>query len=82
MLHTTEQVVIFRRQIELAIETGLPLMLHIRPSGLGSPERSDGGKYDAYEDALDILEEYKTAAPEMTGTAHFFAGIQSLLTGF
>ncbi|MDB5254684.1 MAG: sec-independent protein translocase protein TatD DNase family protein [Candidatus Nomurabacteria bacterium] len=63
--HKEEQVVIFRRQIELAIESGLPLMLHIRP---------EMGTMTAYEDALDILEEYKQAAPQLSGTAHFFAG--------
>jgi TatD DNase family protein len=63
--HKDEQVVAFRRQIELAIETGLPLMLHIRP---------EMHTMTAYEDALDILEEYKAAAPQLSGTAHFFAG--------
>jgi TatD DNase family protein len=63
--HKEEQVVIFRRQVELAIESGLPLMLHIRP---------EMHTMTAYEDALDILEEYKAAAPGLTGTAHFFAG--------
>lgn len=63
--HKAEQVVVFRRQIELAIESGLPLMLHIRP---------EQGTMTAYDDALDILEEYKKAAPELIGTAHFFAG--------
>ncbi|MEO5646633.1 MAG: TatD family hydrolase [Candidatus Paceibacterota bacterium] len=75
--HKDEQVVIFRRQIELAIETGLPLMLHIRP---------EMHTMTAYEDALDILEEYAkmdtssdggTAPRRMNalrGTAHFFAG--------
>jgi TatD DNase family protein len=62
---TAEQVVLFRRQIELAIESGLPLMLHIRP---------EMGTMTAYEDALDILEEYKKAVPGLVGTAHFFAG--------
>jgi TatD DNase family protein len=58
--HKAEQVVIFRQQIELAIESGLPLMLHIRPqySGgmLAAPEQSVGG--DAYDDAIAILKEY------------------------
>ncbi len=63
--HKEEQVVIFRRHIELAIESGLPLMLHIRP---------EMGTMTAYEDALDILEEYKQVAPQLSGTAHFFAG--------
>jgi TatD DNase family protein len=73
--YKAEQVVIFRRQIELAIEHKLPLMLHIRP---------EMGTMTAYEDALDILEEYKAdvvaengeaqALQALRGTAHFFAG--------
>ncbi len=72
--HKDEQVVIFRRHIELAIETGLPLMLHIRP---------EMHTMTAYEDALDILEEYSQAVSgggeprghqALRGTAHFFAG--------
>ncbi|MES2224733.1 MAG: TatD family hydrolase, partial [Patescibacteria group bacterium] len=60
-----EQVVLFRQQIELAIETGLPLMLHIRPNQ---------GTMDAYDDAIAILKEYKAADSTLRGTAHFFAG--------
>jgi TatD DNase family protein len=63
--YKAEQVVLFRQQIELAIESGLPLMLHIRP---------DQGTMTAYDDAIEILKEYKEAAPQLTGTAHFFAG--------
>lgn len=55
----------FRKQIELAIETGLPLMLHIRPSD---------NSYDAYHDVLAILKEYKKDAPSLIGDVHFFAG--------
>lgn len=55
----------FRKQIELALEYNLPLMLHVRPS-LGS--------FDAYEDVFEILEEYKKDYPELRGQAHFFAG--------
>jgi TatD DNase family protein len=64
-LHKVEQVVLFRAQIELAIKTDLPLMLHIRPMA---------GTMDAYEDALDILSEYKKDHPSLIGTAHFFIG--------
>lgn len=71
--HKLEQAVLFRRQIELAIESGLPLMLHIRP---------EAGTMDAYDDALAILQEYKNAAPELMGTAHFFAGDQRIAQGF
>lgn len=55
----------FVQQIELAIETGLPLMLHIRPS-----ENS----YDAYYDVLALLKRYTKDAPGLRGDVHFFAG--------
>lgn len=55
----------FRTQIELAIETDLPLMLHIRPS-----ENS----YDAYHDVLNILKEYRVKSFNLIGDVHFFAG--------
>ncbi len=90
--HKPEQVVLFRRQIELAIESGLPLMLHIRPSRLGSPEQSDGGEYDAYDDAIAILKEYKndlieenapsTSLRALRGTAHFFVGDKRIAQEF
>lgn len=54
----------FRDQIELALELDLPLMLHVRPS-----ENS----FDAYEDTLAILNEYKDNQ-NLRGQAHFFAG--------
>ncbi len=60
-----KQEKVFRKQIELAIEYDLPLMLHIRPSD---------GRYDAYEDMLDILRVYKVDNPGLTGDVHFFAG--------
>ncbi|HSE57004.1 MAG TPA: TatD family hydrolase [Candidatus Paceibacterota bacterium] len=66
------QVKNFRAHIELAIETGLPLMLHIRPEQKTMPARLTGG--DAYDDALMILKEYKQRYPALTGTAHFFVG--------
>lgn len=63
-LHRQEQL--FRAQIELAIEYDKPLMLHIRPSR---------DSYDAYDDALRVLAEYKESAGEkLRGDAHFFAG--------
>jgi TatD DNase family protein len=70
--HKPEQVVVFRRQIELAIETGLPLMLHIRP---------EAGTMTAYEDSLDILEEY-AKVETLRGTAHFFVGSKAIADRF
>lgn len=56
----------FRAQIEFALKYDKAIMLHIRPSQ---------GSYDAYEDTLKILEEYKSEAGEkLRGDAHFFAG--------
>ena len=63
--HKDEQKKLFRQHIELALETKLPLMLHIRPAQ---------ASMDAYEDALDILNEYKSTNQALTGTAHFFVG--------
>lgn len=71
--HKAEQAVFFKQQIELAIEVGLPLMLHIRP---------EAGTMDAYDVALDILEEYKKNAPQLTGTAHFFVGDERIAKRF
>jgi TatD DNase family protein len=45
---------IFKKQIELAMEVGKPLMIHARPSK---------GTQDAYEDVLEILEQYVTTTP-------------------
>ncbi|MEZ4102964.1 MAG: TatD family hydrolase [Candidatus Paceibacterota bacterium] len=60
------QEIDFRKQIDFALEHDLPLMLHIRPRK---------GTLDAYEDTLEILEEYKkTAGDKLRGQAHFFAG--------
>lgn len=63
----------FRLQIELAIETDLPLMLHIRPSE---------NTYDAYHDVLDILREYKIKKPSLIGDVHFFAGTTDIAQEF
>jgi TatD DNase family protein len=83
-LHKEEQVILFRRQIELAIESNLPLMLHIRP---------EMNTMTAYDDALAILKEYKqeespsTGTPHaalraLRGTAHFFAGDERIAKEF
>lgn len=71
--HPAEQERLFRAQIELAIESKLPLMLHIRPRQ---------GTMDAYDDALSILKEYKAVHPELRGTAHFFAGDERVAQAF
>lgn len=56
----------FRAQIEFALKYDKPLMLHIRPSK---------DSYDAYEDVLQILSEYKSkVGDKLRGDAHFFAG--------
>lgn len=67
------QETVFRQHIELALDFDLPLMLHIRPS-----ENS----YDAYEDVLDILQEYKKNNPGLTGDVHFFAGTKEIAQQF
>jgi TatD DNase family protein len=69
----TEQKELFLKQIRLAHEFNLPLMLHIRPRE---------GSMDAYEDALSILEEYKNTWTDMRGTAHFFVGNKDIAQRF
>ena len=57
---------IFKQHIELAKEVGKPLMIHARPSK---------GSMDAYEDALDILEEQLThTVANVHVNFHFFVG--------
>lgn len=80
--HKEEQKKLFRLQIELAIQTKLPLMLHIRPSPWSRQGLDHTGSYDAYEDAIEILKGYKATNPELTGTAHFFAGDQRIAQEF
>ncbi len=53
----------FRKQIELACEFDLPLMLHVR----NNPKDKT---HDAYKDVLDMLKQY----PGARGNMHFFAG--------
>lgn len=71
--HKDEQKELFQKQIALAKELNLPLMLHIRPMQ---------GTMDAYEDALVILENWKKECPEMRGTAHFFVGSKEIADRF
>ena len=68
-----KQGVAFRKQIELAIEVGKPLMLHIRNPSTSSGQAGIGRS--AYLDAYHILNLYfniHTSAPR--GNLHFFAG--------
>ncbi len=68
------QKTIFEYQIDLAISTEKPLMLHIR---------SSKGTQDAYLDALTILEHhFKTSGGKLKGNAHFFAGDLEILKRF
>lgn len=65
---------IFEEHINLSIETGKPLMLHIRPSK---------NTFDAYLDSLDILEtRFKEVGDKLKGNAHFFAGDMEILKRF
>lgn len=83
-----EQKVLFQKQIAIAHKYDLPLMLHIRPSP-NNPSARQGlteSSIDAYEEALDMLEEYNTRHPHATkalrGTAHFFAGTKEIAQRF
>ena len=65
---------IFEQHIDLALKVGKPLMLHMRPSR---------GTYDAYNDALDILEHHaKVSGSKLRGNSHFFAGDVGVLRRF
>jgi TatD DNase family protein len=56
----------FRRHIQLAIRTGLPLILHLRDKQ---------GRDDAHRDMVRILREEREAAPErLRGIFHCFGG--------
>jgi TatD DNase family protein len=71
-----EQKKLFQKQIELAHKNNLPLMLHIRPQE---------GTMTAYEEALDMLEEYQAqphVAGALRGTAHFFVGTKEIAQRF
>jgi TatD DNase family protein len=62
---------IFNKQIDLAIEKNLPLILHVRPQK---------GTMDAYEDVLDILE--SRADQNIRGDVHFFVGTPEIAERF
>lgn len=56
----------FEQQIQLAIETSLPLMLHVRPSE---------GSMDAYNDVYELLQSYRPEFKrDLIANLHFFAG--------
>ncbi|HEY0010935.1 MAG TPA: TatD family hydrolase [Candidatus Paceibacterota bacterium] len=65
---------VFEAHIQLAVETGKPLIVHARPSK---------GTMDAYEDALDLLGSYKREhGDRLRGDMHFFVGDISMARGF
>lgn len=68
-----EQKILFKKQISVARELDLPLMLHIRP---------EPGHMDAYEEALNILQEEQLTWTNMRGTAHFFQGTTEIAQRF
>lgn len=65
---------LFEKQIELAIELSLPLMIHGRPTKKSM---------DAYEDILGIIKKYKDLhGGVVRGNVHFFAGTLSVAEQF
>ncbi len=56
---------IFAKQIELALELDLPLMIHARPTK---------GTMDAYQDVIDMFKVHKEMNPKLRGNVHFFVG--------
>ena len=66
---------IFVRQIKLAQELDKPLILHCRPSAIGS--------FDAYEDVINIIENLKFKIENYrNGVAHFFSGSKEIAKEF
>ncbi len=61
---------IFIKQIDLAIEKNLPLILHVRPQK---------GTMDAYEDVLEIIESMEV---KPRGDVHFFVGSPEIAERF
>jgi len=60
----------FTAQVELAIGSGVPLMIHTRP---------EKNSMQAYRDTLDILESYnKEHGEKLRGDFHFFAGNEKI----
>lgn len=60
-----KQKELFKKQIELAGERGLPIIIHARPSK---------GTQDAYHDLIELLQEAKGQYPDLRGDMHFFVG--------
>ncbi len=57
---------VFQKHIQLAVETGKPLMIHARPSK---------GTMDAYTDLIELLTAAKREHGDLlTGNVHFFVG--------
>jgi TatD DNase family protein len=67
------QVNNLRKQIELAAEFQLPLMLHGRPSK---------GTMNAYLDMIEILSQRRDELPEWPGNVHFFVGNREIAKRF
>lgn len=58
------QQALFRRQLDIAVKHGLPLIFHIR---------------DAFEDFFAIIDEYNQKGPAIRGVVHSFtAGVEQL----
>lgn len=73
-IEKARQKELFEKQIELAIELNLPLMIHGRPTKKSM---------DAYEDILSILKKFKEVHAEVVrGNVHFFAGTLSIAEQF
>jgi len=70
-----KQKELFKYQIDLALDYNKPLMLHVRSSGKNN--------FDAYEDTLEILKEYKNKFGEkLRGNVHFFAADKNIAKEF
>jgi TatD DNase family protein len=68
------QKTVFEYHVDLALELNKPLMIHIRDKK---------GSFDAYLDALQILEHhFKISGGELKGNVHFFAGNKDILQRF